>query len=270
MDETAAPALYGRRMNNPASPASAFRVFTRFLGLATLPVLCSVASAALLYDQPFDNNTGSGKSITYASGWSGYMGSSATATSNANAIIQNIAGTGDGSLGRIYTSFTSSNPIALVGTALSLDLSGGAAEIVFDTVQSSTLARLQVLIQLNDSTWYISNTVITPSTSSTLDLTIAEGTRRQTLAFTTSASAWSDFTLTAGSTMSVGSTLLADLPGSTITGIGFYLTNTHPSNGVTVRIDTLAVSAIPEPGTWALFAGATALGAVGLRRRRRD
>lgn len=58
-----------------------------------------------------------------------------------------------------------------------------------------------------------------------------------------------------------------NLPGGSITAIGF-LTSGHPNVGGNARTDSLVVTAVPEPSTYAALLGLLALGVVAYRRRR--
>jgi hypothetical protein len=253
---------------------------------ALLVAVTAASAATLVYEQPF--NRPSNGYIYNIAGWNAWLTSSAVpiVTNNSgNLVVQNSTGTGDGSNGRIYDNFSSvSGPHVIVGTGLvdartediGLDLSEGSYEIAFDTVQSATSGHVQLLVQVEEN-WYISTRFFDCKASDFTSTTYEN--YHQTFVFTTDAAAWSAFTLVpstgAGTeesphngTLAIGASLNSNLPSTTITGIGFYLTNTS-SSGINIRIDTLTVTqlaAVPEPATTALILGGALLLGITLRR----
>lgn len=242
-------------MNTPSLAVSRFRAPARFLVAVLSLAACSVASAALLYEQPFTNDTGSEKSISVVPNWATYTAADGAATTSVR--VQTQRG------GAIYTASNSTGWV-IRGTGLELDLAS-VGEISINTVQTGTQARFQFLVQIDGGAWYVSNTLFTPKTASSWDNADAGGINyRETLSFTTEASAWSTFAMTASGISSTA--LPGDLTGANITGVGIW------TRGTTVaRYDDLhvAASAIPEPSAAVLAAGAAALGAGALHRRRR-
>lgn len=249
----------------------------------------TISAATLVYEQPF--NRPSYGYIDNISGWDAYRGATAADVGHnagGNPTVQNSEGTGDGSNGRIYAQYGQGAPLAIVGTSLvdkrtnltNFDFSIGQYEIGFDTVQSSTVGRVQLLIKI-DSNWYISNQTVTPYNTGSKGFEVTTyANYHVTFNFTADKSAWSSFTLIPSTgdgtitphngTMAIGSSLTSNLTSTNVTGIGFYLTNTHSTNGVTLRLDTLTISqvSVPEPTTCALLLGGIILMGVTLRRIR--
>lgn len=222
----------------------------------------TVGMAASIYTENFNNTAGVDRPVTYLAGLAGYAGATAAATTNAQASIRSATGTGDGSVGYLYVNTSPGGQFAIVNTGLSLSL-GSASKFTWDMQQANSAGHVRILIQLGGSDWYVSNTVVDPLVNATGVFSTPYSTYASELAFSLLASNWSTFTLSPETSMAVGSTLTADLPSSTITGIGFYLTNTSSSWSDVVRLDTVAV--IPEPSTVAL--ALLAAGAVFLMRR---
>lgn len=225
-------------------------VLIAVLGLA---VASKSLGATVIYNEQFDNSTGSSAAVNTV-GWSSYLGSTASNISTqVNAtVISSVAGNptadGNGYFGFIGTGTfpAHTGTLAFVTTFSTLDISGST--ITWTMANGSTAPVIQLLIQVNGN-WYVSNQTFSNSTTYASISTPPTATILQTLTFSTQASDWSAFTLTPWSSMSVGSVLSSDLSSSAITGIGFYLSNAADA---TVRLDSLTVT-VPEPGTTALL-----------------
>lgn len=240
-------------------------VAARFLGLAASFSFAHAASASTaIYSQTFDNTLGTNRQFNAAMnplGWSVYTASTGTKISSetlsADSTIFSSPPSGtNGGIARVYLGTDINLPQASVG------------EITFDSVRSSANGQVRLLIQIGGDNWYVSTTVFNPVTASSWaaasDSNVTLG-----LTFSSAAANWSAATLAPDSAMSISGTALTDdLPSGNITGIGWWVTNLHATNGVTVRLDTMQVMAIPEPSSFAALAGAAGLGSAFLRRRR--
>ncbi len=230
----------------------------------------------MIYSATYSNTTGSNQSVSsLGAGWASYYGSAGTVTTTANwaALLTSASGTGDLSLGYArmnmgtYNATTSTTDrFSIVQTGLSLDLGNGAT-ISWDATAQVIYTRVQVLIQLNNSDWYVSNTVFQPTNQGLNWNNSTPSIYRESLTFSTAAAGWSAFSLVGGNSMAIGSTLASDLPSSTVTGIGLYAYNTNTAGGTALFLDTLTVS-VPEPATTALFvmAGCILLAAFRVKR----
>ncbi len=244
---------------------------TPFLIMVCLSLLTASKSfcATVIYNEQFDNSTGTSFAVSTI-GWSSYLGSTASNISTqVNATVISAATGNPSADGTGYFGFIGSGTypahtgtLSFLTTFSAVDIAGST--ITWTMANGSTAPMVQLLIQVNGN-WYVSNqsfsntetytSISTPSTASIL----------QTLTFSTQASAWSAFTLTPWSSMSVGSVLSSDLSSSSITGIGFYLSNAADA---TVRIDSLTVT-VPEPGTIGLLGVCLLVwGARGIKRSR--
>lgn len=185
----------------------------------------SFAGAQTIYDQGFDNKTGRDQPLSSIR-WQAHVGEETTNAGIGQANVQ--AG------GRIYTSLTQGNPLALTTAGLRLDPPSGAA-ISFDMSQSGNIGRVQLLIQLDEGRWVVSKQVWTP-----LKGPLQEGTRVN-VAFTRDAKAWLAFKLEPGVAMGMGEPLTDSLGAQVVTGVGFWLTNVDPQYGVVIRLDNLRI-----------------------------
>ena len=228
---------------------------TRYVVMVVLYMIIASKSfcATVIYNEQFDNSTGSSVAVNTI-GWSSYLGSTASNIStqiNATVISSatgNPTADGTGYFGFIGTGTfpAHTGTLAFVTTFSALDIAGST--ITWTMANGSTAPVIQLLIQVNGN-WYVSNQTFSNSTTYASISTPTTASILQTLNFSTQASDWSAFTLTPWSSMSVGSVLSSDLSSSSITGIGFYLSNAADA---TVRLDSLTVT-VPEPGTIALL-----------------
>lgn len=241
-------------------PRSLHRV-TRLLAVAfwAASTLGAFAST-VLWQETFNNTSGTSTSVS-SIGWNAYQGSTATviSTSNNAAVISSATGNptsdGNGYFGFIGTATYPAHvgTVAVTKTfSSSIDIANST--ITWTMANSSTAVTAQLLIQVNNS-WYISNTTFSNTQAYTSISTASTASILQTLNFSTAAADWSAFTLSPYVSMTVGTTLGADLSSSSITGIGFYLSN---ATDLVARLDTLTVT-VPEPSTAALALCGTGL-----------
>lgn len=209
------------------------------LVVMAVALACSTsAKAQVIYSATYSNTTGSTQSAsTLGTGWASYYGSGGTVTTAANwaASMMSEAGTGDLSLGyarlnmgAYNASSSTTDRFSIVQTGLSLNLSNGST-ISWDATSQVIYTRVQLLIQLNNSDWYVSNTVLKPTNQGLNWSSATPSLYRESVTFSTTATDWSTFTLVGGSSMTVGSTLASDLSSTTVTGIGLYAYNTNAS-----------------------------------------
>lgn len=233
-----------------------------------------------LYSETFDNTTGSNKTAGQV-GWSAFVGSTAIDLTNVAGVTNtdyvadaSAAGNPNTPNGFIFANngATLNQKFALVDTLLGsiVNLTNGDS-ITWTMGNNSTTATAQILIQIGgdgtvgSGTWYVSSTTFRDLTGhdSTAFKNATESSVTSTLTFSSSMTAWKEFTLNSGSSMAVGNTLTADLSSTTITGIGFYLVDGN--TGSSMRLDNLQV--IPEPGVLALVLSGGLAGVLAVRRR---
>lgn len=233
--------------------------------LALLSLIPSSLRAAPIYEETFTNTSLPlvNKPVNFV-GWNGYSGASATdvstvdpsGTPNSYVGISSVAGNPNSSIG--YLSFVNNaaaTTFAAVETGLSIN---SPTDISWAMNASASGNSVYLLVQVGGN-WYASSSAfVTPATG---NATAFQTSPTVTTTFTTTASAWRDFTLNPGTSMALGSVLGSDLSSSVVTGIGFYTTST----GVT-RIDTLQV--VPEPGAMAMVVMGL-MGVTLLRKRSR-
>lgn len=246
--------------------------------VAAFAGLSSLGSAAVVYSEAFPNAASPDKAVS-SIGWSlvtqlDNTASIATSTT-AHGVVAFAAGS-DGAGGFIYTGpgknggtrvFTETGLNTTTYPGLTFDNLG---TISFDAAANNNAITLRLIVQANASTWYISNQIFTINTNGTFAAASTAGNLSYSLDATSAT--WSTVSFATGSPLSISAATLS-LDGATgsFTGIGFIVKNDHATNGSVVRIDNLVVSsAIPEPSSAAALAGALALGAVAVRRRRRS
>lgn len=211
-------------------PTLAFTMLSAFAASA-------VNAEDILYDQAFTNTSGSEQNITYINGWNSYY------AGTGNEQYTNVRLRSD-SNGYIWVNPTSTG-FVIEGTDISVALSE-VSTISIDTIQTKTAASFQLLIHIDDGSWYISTTSFTPKTASSWATAISEGIDyNEVLAFSTDSSAWMTFEMSSSGITTTA--LTEDLSGTTITGIGWYVTSTESYNYS--RFDNLEVTSIPEAST---------------------
>ncbi|PAW79502.1 MAG: hypothetical protein B9S32_02890 [Verrucomicrobia bacterium Tous-C9LFEB] len=245
------------------------------IGLWALP---AVVRGSVVYEQYFTNTSlPLGNQPVSYSGWSSYV---TTATQSALNIsntttttpwtgISSALGNPNSSNGYLaFVNYATTASISAVTTGLSLNLTG--ATTVTWNMNSNVAMGVRFLVQIG-SNWYASDSLIATPTAAVNTTFSDVGTAAQvSFAFNSLKTTWRDFTLIDGGStgtgaMALGSTTLSsDLDTSLVTGIGFYQTG----GGVT-RIDSLVISTVPEPGTWALLVLSVSLGIILTRMRRR-
>ncbi len=221
----------------------------------------------VLYEQKFTNTSGANVAVNSV-GWNSYFGSNAAQWSSNTTVTRITTGASNpntdptGVLAYVSGEAAGTPSVAaFTGTFSSINIANST--ITWTMGNSATSVAVQLLVQVGGS-WYVSNTPFSNSTAYTGTTFPAASTASvlQTLTFSTEASQWSTFTLTPYTTMSVGSTLTNPLPSSSITGIGFYISNA--ANQV-ARLDSLSITAVPEPS--AAILACAGLGLLLLRKR---
>lgn len=234
---------------------------TLMIGLWICP---AITNAQVIYQQHFVNSGSGNTYVGTIAGWSAYMTTSNSAalnvTTGSTAVTNPIPmlSSVNGGYLAFNSNATANTTMSAFVTGLNLDLTTNGV-ITWNMNGSNTSDNIRLLVQVGGN-WYASDLM---PVSSGLSSNISSFT--STLNFSTMASNWRTFSITEGSSISLGSSAITqDLPSSIVTGIGYYFNG----NG-TVRIDDLSVSAVPEPGTWALFLLSISLGAALNRARRR-
>lgn len=246
------------------------------LGLWILPAL---TQGAVVYEQYFTNTSTplANQPVSY-SGWSSYV---TTATQSALNIsntttttpwtgISSALGNPNSSNGYLaLVNYATTASMSSVTTGLSLNLAG--ATTVTWNMNSNVAMGVRFLVQIG-SDWYASDSLIaTPAAAVNTTFSDIGTTAQVSFAFNSLKTTWRNFTLVDGGltgtgAMSLGGTTLAsDLDTSLVTGIGFYQTG----GGVT-RIDSLVISTVPEPASWALLVLSISFGAALNRARQRS
>ena len=138
------------------------------------------------------------------------------------------------------------------------------ANINFYLGSSNVADTVRVAVQIA-SAWYVTSSTF--ANTAPFVATTPSTFQLQAFAWTTGATAWNNLSFTAGTTLSMGSALSTALPGGNITAFGLYY---DTANIGTVSFDTYEIqaTAIPEPGTYAVLAGVSALLVAGYARRR--
>lgn len=244
----------------------------------------ATAAGAVVYSEDF-TRTGVSNLPVSNLGWKAFSGASATdisgngATGTDYVAITPAAGNPNTTNGALYSvAGTVSGQIFSAVETFSSGISlSDPSTISWTMGNASTSSTVRLLIQIggsnsvNSGTWYASDEVFSSSTAyGSFSNFSSASTPSVTynLAFSTEANAWRELTLSPGISMSLsGSTLSQDLSSSTITGIGFYITATSNTNSA-VRLDTLAVTVVPEPSSAALLLGSVGLFAVVFRTRK--
>lgn len=224
-----------------------------------------------LYTENFDYPAGeSGSKNLSAVGWQVYGSSLASTPSTSTAAIRDEAGTGTDN-GILYAYYASSWNLAAFETGLNLDLSNAnqAYSVSLNAAQGQTSNSVQLMLQIAGQ-WYVSTVSYKPVTYTSTTTAFTTPGNLLTFDLTATASAWKSFTVTPGTSMSLGSVIATDLDFTkAVTGIGLYLTNTS-GTATAVRFDSLALTAtpIPEPAMIALILGCVGI-LLGVRSRRR-
>ncbi|MBN8709342.1 MAG: PEP-CTERM sorting domain-containing protein [Verrucomicrobia bacterium] len=241
-----------------------------------LTLACS--HAQVIYQELFNNTAGSNQSESTI-GWTSYWGSTGTIITAEidKTFIAPLGGnpsTPNGYLALNNSSLSPNfaNSFAMVENFSSaLNIAGST--VTWTMGNNSTAMTARLLIQIGgDGTagsgaWYASSQAFSNSivyNSQPAFATATTSSVTQTLAFSTAAADWRSFTLTPGTTMSLGSVLGSDLSSSQITGIGLLVAT--PNSSVIGRFDTLTVT-VPEPSSIAMFAGGLAFVLFGYRAR---
>ncbi|WP_269523125.1 hypothetical protein [Coraliomargarita parva] len=248
---------------------------TLFVILASLAAGASL-HGGVIYSETFDSSGTNSSSATI--GWEAYATTSATDLTNVapNAGdrigISSLTGnpSSDG-FGYYFASNASTGTQDMIWAGFEDGLSlSNVDTITWMMGNSNTTASVQLLVQVGGS-WYVSAEVFSNSSAytSASNFSSADASAvAQQFTYSTDAALWLDFTLTPDSTMSIGSVASSDLASSPITGIGFYFDSNNTAN-TTIRLDTLQVTNIPEPATFAFLCGSVALLTMLARRRRK-
>lgn len=240
-------------------------------GLTLIGAASAVRANVTLYLQTFDPHTNPNpveRHFNHAdlrprlAGWTAYNGADGSTLAG---------GSGQPSVqtsGAIWSQpNTTGHVYQATGDAFTFDLSD-AITLSVDSVQSSAsrIGRVRFMIQI-DNQWYASASTIQPLNYDNFSAAeTAEADTTLSLALSTDASAWLAFTLD-GTGVSL-TALIADLPSSSVTGVGWWTYTTSIST--VIRFDNFAItSAIPEPSAFAALFGVLGLAtALGARRRR--
>jgi hypothetical protein len=230
-------------------------------------------AAITVYTETFDNTTAGNISLAAGTGtpdWGGAHSVTGTAFDNTvtdpdlGPITSNAASsTGVAPTGYLFgKTFGQFDPVIYYVDGLNLGSPAGGTtldEVSFALRNESTSQNMQIVLQFGAGTdWFLGDTTFNNSVANswtsglTLDL---------------STETWKALTIDVENEITVGAAASpSNFATSNLTGIGFYTATTDDSS---IRIDTLSVTAVPEPATYALFGGFIALGLVMLRRRRR-
>ncbi|WP_043585773.1 hypothetical protein [Geminisphaera colitermitum] len=213
------------------------------------------ATSNELYKQTFDGfSAQTNKAITTISGWNAYAGATAgTATTSNVYIIGGYKGNPNGDYGFLaINSAGITTPYLAIGTITPINITD--TTVTWTMGNASTGSKVQLMVQ-SGGEWYVSSGTYSNSSTYTAGTFASAETASVTQTLNFSTATWNAFALNPGTAMSVGAT--AALPSSSITGIGFYVTN---ASGL-VRLDTLTVTsaAVPEPTAATLLLGTLAL-----------
>ncbi len=261
-------------MNNPKSYAPRTLAAAACLAAVAFPSFSSAQE--LVYRETFGTTT----RATYASmGWSfRYNNATGTARDGSTATTATAVSEGAHSplsvgtnVGQTQTSNSATNGLAFFNTTGGFNYFGYTSEYdgtngplttsnihsITYLNQSETEWQMRAAIQVNDS-WYVTDAQAGYTVSGTFDQGAA------LLTFDLTSTSWTALSFVAGSVLELGATNQV-LPTGTITAFGFFGTGGTSSN----RIDDFSVYVIPEPSTFAAFAGLGALGVAATRRRRK-
>ena len=226
--------------------------------IPTLAVLLAGQAFAqtTLYEEFFPH-AGGGNITVDTAGWA----QDATGASGGGTRIYDATG-GDGA---VWTWATTGSPIAFY-TDTALD--NGATGMAFTAIDQTAFSSISFNISLVAETsldarfavnvagsWYSSNTALGTFTDTSL-------------AFDNAAANWNSLGVVGSgineANATIGAVAGADLTGN-IEGIGWVVLSPS-SQGM--DINSISITAIPEPGTYALLTGTLALAFVSLRRRK--
>lgn len=266
------------------------RLATILAGTSLLSAQVLQAQTTPIYREVFGNNTAFNLNVT-AIGWAGAWGSTALAPSSLggtytnNFGISNAAGSpssldnvnaGGASLslanGLAFTSggtMANTNWLAYT-TGYTVDTSAySIQDISFyagSAANGASVPGFRIAVQI-DGSWYATSQVFANATGIASASNFATQAQQKTFTWTTTASAWDSLNFTAGSTLSLGSTLSSALPSDNITAFGLY--SDAINGGATRRFDTFQIDAspvsAPEPSSVVLTL--SGLGVLaGLRR----
>ncbi len=223
-------------------------------------------ASVVVFDENFDNTTGGNISLVAGTDpdWkvAHSNGTSYDNTSTANTpVVSNAASsTGAAPTGYLFhNTFQGNAPVIYYVEGLSLGAPAGGTvleSVSFALRNVSTSENIQIALKFgpDDDDWFLGDTTFNNATSSVWS----------NLSLTLSNETWKALTLDVGNAISVGSAATpASFNTADLTGIGFYTATTSDPNYI--RIDTLAVNAIPEPASLALM-GLGSLLILGRRR----
>jgi hypothetical protein len=261
--------------------------------LALLGLLASTAQATLIYSENFTNahvtplnSYGWGVHVestaktnagaTPVSGWTmiaGGTGGGVSDIANINAGPNMIGADARTSL---KNAIGSTAPAISWTSEYTVDTSANSINsISFLLGNSATSVTTRVAVRIGGN-WYASVPTFTNATSGVYE--------SKTLTWSTAASSWRSLTndgdmtidgssvatTIAGTALSLGATLGANLPSGNITGFGLFFDGIV--NNATARYDLYQIdaTAIPEPSTYAALVGMVVLGSALIRRNRRS
>lgn len=236
-------------------------------------VCIATTCADVAYREIFPNS-GTGSLFLPSEGWNGY--STPSGTPLAVAQIVNTTGAPT-DLPAVNSAPGDTSQTALGWVYYSHTGGGWSNSFVFTTESGLTAQNIPVS-DITTVTWYAANTYATVTTrpavkigsdwyvNSTSFTTPACGGIGSAVleSFTLSTGTWQQLNFTPGSTLGLSGADVP-LPSGTLAGLGFY----GSINSGSVRMDTVAVNIIPEPGALALLGiGLLGLMAYAWRRRR--
>ncbi len=218
------------------------------LAFAAGILAASTSYAAPLFEEQFSNSTEFNQNLA-SIGWKGYGGSGAVDLTDSNPAERG---------GTLFVSIAPGNPAMPIGfLAAALLNENGMKEyaaIKTDlnlqnpgtfswrmTANPGTSIQVRLLVKVGEK-WYASRKGSSPATLGTLGEFPGFSVPQveSVFSFNTKASTWANFSLNPGASLAVGENLKADLPSSTVSGLGFYITTADNIGGI-LRIDTVQV-----------------------------
>ncbi len=231
-----------------------------------IPALMATAAmsshAAVLYSEAFPNS-GNANVATSSVSWTGYLGSSAAATSDPQASPRwAIAGANgpDQTRGYLFKDTASSGIGAAVENNAFSILPANITNFTYLAGNSTATASTSFIVQQSGN-WFVSTTNFTTAAQSLANYnsSTASTAELKTLNFNTLSTSWNALTINPGVELSVGAATALS-PTAPITSIGIFA-----NGGGTMRMDDITINGVPEPTTALL----SALGGLALLRRRR-